>query len=97
MPDSPGPLATPRLLIVSPAKDEARYLERTIASVTAQTIRPSRWIIVDDGSSDRTGEIADSAASEHPWIEVLHRPRGPLAESAPGSSRHFMMGYRRRI
>ena len=35
-------------LIVSPARDEADYMRRTLDSVIAQTVRPARWIIVDD-------------------------------------------------
>ena len=44
-----------KYLIVSPVRDEEQYLERTIRSVVDQTIRPVEWIIVDDGSRDRTG------------------------------------------
>ena len=64
------------MLIISPAKDEADFIERTIRSMVAQTTRPALWIIVDDGSKDRTGEIADAAAKEHDWIKVVHRKSG---------------------
>jgi glycosyltransferase involved in cell wall biosynthesis len=47
-------------VLVSPVKNEERYLETTIQSVLHQTVKPSRWIIVDDGSRDRTGEIIKS-------------------------------------
>ena len=63
-----------RIAIVSPARDEERTLPRTIESLVAQTVRPSRWVIVDDGSRDRTAEIAETAAREHDWIQVLRRP-----------------------
>ena len=53
-----------------------------IASMTAQTVRPERWIVIDDGSSDRTGEIVDRAARAHHWIEAHHLPRG--GQRAPG-------------
>jgi len=83
---------TARLLIVSPVKDEADYLQRTIDSVVAQTHRPSRWVIVNDGSSDRTGEIADAAAAVHPWITVLHRPKGAGRRVGPGVVEAFYAG-----
>jgi len=43
--------------VVTPARDEARFLELTIRSVIAQPVRPLRWIIVSDGSTDGTVEI----------------------------------------
>jgi len=82
----------PRILIVSPAKDEALYLEQTIRSLVAQSLRPTRWIIVNDGSSDRTGEIAERAAREHPWIHVVHRPPGTGRRVGPGVIEAFYAG-----
>ena len=61
------------LVAISPARDEEATLPQTIASMVAQTRRPRCWLIVDDGSSDRTPEIAHAAASEHDWIRVLSR------------------------
>jgi glycosyltransferase involved in cell wall biosynthesis len=85
-------VSTPRVLIVTPVKDEAEYLQRTIDSVVAQTARPTTWIIVDDGSSDATGPIADRAAGEHPWIQVLHRPPGTVRRVGPGVIEAFYAG-----
>jgi len=48
---------TDRYVIVSPVKDEARFIQTTLDSVVAQTVRPARWIIVDDGSQDETPTI----------------------------------------
>jgi glycosyltransferase involved in cell wall biosynthesis len=62
-----------RIVIVSPCRDEARTLERTIASLRAQTVRPVRWIVVDDGSRDATAEILRNAAAELPWLRVVRR------------------------
>jgi biofilm PGA synthesis N-glycosyltransferase PgaC len=81
-----------RILIISPAKDEDRYIERTIRSLVAQSHRPALWIIVDDGSSDRTGEIAERAAAEHPWIRVLRRPAGTGRRVGPGVIEAFYAG-----
>ena len=82
----------PKLLIVSPVKDEAAYLDRTIRCLIAQTTRPDLWIIVNDGSSDDTGKIADHAASEHSWIRVLHRPPGTARRVGPGVIEAFYAG-----
>lgn len=83
---------TPRILIVSPVKDEAEYLERTIASIAAQTIRPALWLIVNDGSQDATGSIADAAAHTYPWIRVLHRPARTVRSVGPGVIEAFHAG-----
>jgi glycosyltransferase involved in cell wall biosynthesis len=62
------------LLLVTPARDEAAHLERTIRSVAAQTQRPDLWLIVDDGSTDATPEILVRAAEELPFLRVLRAP-----------------------
>ena len=62
-----------RYVIITPIRDEEKFIEATIASVQAQTLLPAEWVIVDDGSTDRTGEIIDRYASQFPWIRVVHR------------------------
>jgi len=69
-------------IAITPARDEEKLLPRLIVSMVAQTQPPGRWIVIDDGSADRTGEIIDRAARYHPWIEPQHLPRG--ATRAPG-------------
>jgi poly-beta-1,6-N-acetyl-D-glucosamine synthase len=73
-----------RYLVISPVKDEERYVERTIRSMLQQTMLPTLWIIVDDGSSDGTAHILARYASEHPWIRVASR-RNPQSRQ-PGSA-----------
>jgi biofilm PGA synthesis N-glycosyltransferase PgaC len=62
-----------KYVIVSPVRDEERYIEQTISSVVRQTVRPAEWIIVNDGSRDRTGEIIDRSAKDCSWIHIVHR------------------------
>jgi glycosyltransferase involved in cell wall biosynthesis len=62
----------PRCLIISPVRNEAEYLQQTIDSVVSQTVRPTVWAIVDDGSTDDTPRIVERAAGKHDWIR-LHR------------------------
>lgn len=68
-----APASAPRYVVVSPVRDEEAFLEDTIRSMREQTVLPQAWVLVDDGSSDRTGEIADRHAAEVPWIHVVHR------------------------
>lgn len=83
---------TGRILIITPAKDEAEYIEKTIRSLEEQTHRPACWVIVDDGSSDETGRLADEAAAKHDWIKVLHRPAGTQRRVGPGVIEAFYAG-----
>ena len=59
-------------VVVTPAYNEEKYLHFPIKSMTRQTIKPLKWIIVNDDSTDRSKEIIAKAAAEHNWIEALH-------------------------
>lgn len=61
-------------IVITPARNEAGYLEQTIKSVLSQTLFPAAWVIVDDGSTDDTGRIAAEAAGANSWIKVHTRP-----------------------
>lgn len=80
-------------VIVSPVRDEAPHLERVIASVVGQTLRPLQWVLVDDGSTDGTGELADRAAREHPWIAAVHRANRGRRLNGGGVVEAFYDGY----
>jgi glycosyltransferase involved in cell wall biosynthesis len=82
-----------RCCLISPCRDEGEFLTRTLVSVAAQSLRPTRWIIVDDGSSDRTPELLRAAAREHPWIEVLRREDRGTRRVGPGVVDAFNAGY----
>jgi len=60
-----------RYVLVTAACNEERYIERVIASVTSQSIRPLRWIIVSDCSTDRTDEIVQRYAEQYEFIRLL--------------------------
>ena len=75
-------------IAITPARDEERLLPRLLVAMVAQTRRPGRWIVIDDGSTDRTGEILDRAAQYHPWIEPKHLPRN--GSRAPGGESVIM-------
>jgi glycosyltransferase involved in cell wall biosynthesis len=67
-------LAGVKFALITPARDEAAFIGATIRAVIAQTLRPQRWIIVSDGSTDGTDEIVQGFVREHDWIELLRLP-----------------------
>jgi len=60
--------------IITPAYNEAGFLEDFMHSVIMQSCKPDTFLIVDDGSTDETAAIAKQIASEHEWISVITRP-----------------------
>ena len=70
-----------RLLLITPVRDEAEHLERTVRAVAAQTRKPDLWLIVDDGSVDETPQLLDRLAEEVPFLE----PRRAPARTAPAA------------
>ena len=64
----------PSYVLVTPARNEAQFIESTIKSVVAQKVRPLKWVIVSDGSTDGTDEIVSRYAVAHEWIELLRMP-----------------------
>jgi glycosyltransferase involved in cell wall biosynthesis len=62
-----------RIVIVSPVRDEEATLERTLRCMEAQTLKPIQWIVVDDGSTDRTPEILAEAQRRIAWLRVVKR------------------------
>jgi biofilm PGA synthesis N-glycosyltransferase PgaC len=70
--------------VVTPARDEDENLPRLAASMRAQTVRPEVWIVVDDGSVDRSKEIVTGLAQHEPWIRLLEIPAGSnMARGGP--------------
>lgn len=78
---------------MSPVRDEERNLDATIRSVARQTILPEQWIIVDDGSTDLTGEILEQAARTHSWVSAIRRPDRGFREPGSGVIAAFYDGY----
>lgn len=82
-----------RYVIITPVRDEAPYIEKTIASVMGQSILPSEWVIVDDGSTDGTSAILDSHARDAHWIRVKHRGNRGFRAAGGGVVEAFYTGY----
>lgn len=61
-------------VLITPARNEEAYIEKTIQSVISQTVLPEKWVIVSDGSTDRTDEIVQKYLDRHPWMELVRTP-----------------------
>lgn len=80
-------------ILVSPVKDEEKYIERTIRAILQQTVRPHKWIIVDDGSCDRTHAIVEDYSRRYDWITLLSVVRDAARQPGSGIIRAFNVGY----
>ena len=64
----------PSYVLITPARNEAEYIELTLKSVVAQTVVPVKWVIVSDGSTDGTDDLVRKYAADNPWIELVQMP-----------------------
>jgi hypothetical protein len=81
-------------VLISPARNEEAFIEKTIQSVVNQTMRPAKWVIVSDGSTDRTDEIVQYYQQDHMWIELVKMPKRTERHFA-GKVMAFNAGYER--
>jgi glycosyltransferase involved in cell wall biosynthesis len=82
-----------KYVLITPAWNEEAHLEGLIRSVTNQTLLPVRWVIVSDGSTDRTDEIVETSARRFPWIVLVRLERSPDRHFA-GKAHAVNAGYR---
>src|ERR1700733_613140 len=61
--------------LITPARNEEAFIEKTIESMINQTVLPVKWVIVDDASTDKTREIVSRYLGQHPWIELVQMPQ----------------------
>ena len=64
-----------KYIIVTPAKNEAKYIEQTIHSIKKQILQPEKWIIVNDGSSDETQEIVERHMADYDRIVLVNKKK----------------------
>lgn len=79
-------------VLITAARNEEAFIEQTIVSVINQTVLPVKWIIVSDGSTDKTDEIVKSYAANHPWIQLIRMPERKERHFA-GKAHAFNTGY----
>ena len=70
----PTTMARLTYVLITPARNEEAFIEKTIESMVSQTVPPLKWVIVDDGSTDHTTQIVESYAKQYPWIALVQRP-----------------------
>ena len=79
-------------VLITPARNEADYIELTIQSMIAQTRLPLKWVIVSDGSTDGTDDIVKKYLQAYPWIELVRTPERKERHFA-GKVMAFNAGY----
>lgn len=80
-------------VLISPCRNEAEYMRRTLNSVVAQSLQPALWVIVDDGSTDETPAVLQEYAGRHPWIRIVTRKDRGHRSVGPGVIDTFYAGY----
>ena len=80
-------------VVISPVRDEEAYIRFTVDCMARQTIVPKEWVLINDGSSDKTGEILDEYAQRYPWIRVVHRANRGFRKAGGGVVEAFNAGY----
>jgi biofilm PGA synthesis N-glycosyltransferase PgaC len=82
-----------KYVVITPVRDEEEFLPLTIASMAGQTNRPQEWVIVNDGSKDRTGHIIEEASRQYPWIRGVHRQDRGFRKWGAGIIEAFYDGF----
>jgi glycosyltransferase involved in cell wall biosynthesis len=86
---------TRKIVIISPVRNEEKFISGTIAAIVNQSLRPVEWIIVDDGSTDQTASIIKQAAKKYNWIKYVQKPDRGERAVGPGVVETFDYGYQR--
>jgi poly-beta-1,6-N-acetyl-D-glucosamine synthase len=81
-----------KYLLISPCRDESKYMRETLDSVINQSIRPAKWVIVDDGSTDGTPQILSQYRAKHNWVEIVTRNDRGRRSVGPGVIEAFYAG-----
>lgn len=78
--------------LITPARDDASGLLRLADSIESQTVAPRAWVIVDNGSTDATREIAERLAEDRPWVTATSIDGGATASPGAPIVRAFHSG-----
>ncbi len=80
-------------VLITPAKNEEKNIGKTIESVIQQTNKPAEWVIVSDGSCDRTDEIITSYCKNHSFIKY-QRNESPVQKDFSSKVNAFNIGFK---
>ena len=83
----------PTYLVITPCRNEAEFARRTLDSVAGQSVLPTQWVIVDDGSTDETPQILREYADRFPFITIIRVPDRGKRSVGPGVVEAFYAGY----
>ena len=86
------PQAIAPLVVISPVRDEAKFVSHTLEAMVAQSVRPQEWLFVDDGSTDDTRLILESYSARFPWIRIISRENRGFRQLGSGVVAAFNYG-----
>lgn len=81
-----------KYVVITPVRNEGKHFQRTVDSLTRQTIPPTEWLIVDDGSTDSTPEIIRQASATYAWIRTIQRSDRGFRKNGSGVVEAFNEG-----
>ena len=71
----------PLVSVICPVYNAEPYLNRCVDSILAQTFERFELLLIDDGSTDRSGSICDEYAAKDPRIRVFHKENGGVSHT----------------
>jgi poly-beta-1,6-N-acetyl-D-glucosamine synthase len=80
-----------KYVLITPVKDEYENFQKTIKSILNQEIKPSKWVIINDGSTDGTRELIDDLCKINNWVVPVHNP--PEYKRKPGGEFVLKKGF----
>ncbi len=82
-----------RYAVISPVKNEERFIGQTIASMISQNVKPALWIVVDDASTDNTARIVRECMDSHAWVRYLFYPGEAVRKTGSAEIHAFNYGF----
>ena len=86
-----------KVVIISPVRDEAEFIGTTIQSMINQTLLPTEWIIVNDGSKDDTENIIKEFMNKARFIRYIYAPDRGYRKPGQGVVETFYVGFKKMV
>lgn len=84
-----------KIVIITPTRNEEKYIRTTIECMIKQTVLPIKWVIVNDGSTDKTGDIIQQFIERYPFIEYVSLADRGYRRPGKGVVETFYEGYKK--